>query len=105
MDRLFDWTDLDKFFYSFPIRNRTVEMDQDNRSFKIAVPGYGKEDLSAKINEEGHLIISGDNGEETFERKFNIPGVGLDTELKLTCEKGILHITLPENKQKLLQVN
>lgn len=105
MSGLFDNEDWDRFFNLFPVRNRSVEMDSGNKTFKVAVPGYGKEDLSAKIDDDGVLSVSGDNGESTFERKFRIPGVGVDTKLKLVCDKGILTIKLPEKENTSLTIH
>lgn len=105
MDKLSFWNDdIFDFPSLFPYKRREIEMDKSNKSFKVAVPGFGKEDLSAKINDEGHLIISGDNGESKFERLFRIPGVGVNSELELTCSKGVLTIKLPEKNQKELLI-
>lgn len=73
--------------------------------YKYKVPGFGKEDLSAKITSEGYLHIKGDNGEETFEKYLRVPGISTESNLNLSCDKGILKIKIPKNETKEILIN
>lgn len=97
-DELLDFINL------FPYHQKSYDVDTGKKSFKINVAGYGKEDLKAKITNDGVLVLNGDNGEDTFERRYRIPGVGSSTKLNLKCEKGILTIKLPEKENKQLEI-
>jgi len=88
---LFDTFDiLDSLFLSNDKRPYKQRMPKEE--YKYKVPGFGKEDLTAKITADGFLHISGDNGEDTFEKILQIPGLNADTKINLKCNKGILQM-------------
>lgn len=70
----------------------------------IKVPGFGKEDITANINADGILEILGDNGTDTFNHTFKCHHLCFDTDLEITCEKGLLTIKLPERKPRNIQI-
>lgn len=78
---------------------------KSKEEYKFKVPGFGKEDLTAKITSDGSLYIKGDNGEDTFEKYLHIPGLHADSKINIKCDKGILKIKLPKNETKEITIN
>lgn len=104
----------DNFFQSrksnFPATN--FREDKTNYYLEVAVPGFQKDNFSVTA-ENGLLKISGQKEKndqsynrkefsyESFERSFSLPETVNQEYLSATYKDGVLHITLPKNKDFL----
>ena len=76
----------------------TFKENKDNYSIKIAVPGYGKEDLEMNVDNGILKIKSLDN---TLIKMYRIPEDIYTPGIEATCEKGLLKIEIPKRRQNL----
>lgn len=104
-------THLQKYFDAFDVFD-SLFLSKNNytpikpkEEYKFKVPGFGKEDLTAKITSDGYLYIKGDNGEDTFEKYLQIPGLHAESKINIKCDKGILKIKLPKNETKEITIH
>lgn len=102
IQKLFDGYNM---FDAFLLSNNNNSQIKPKEEYKYKIPGFGKEDLKAKITADNYLYIKGDNGEETFEKYLNIPGITTESKINLSCDKGILRIKIPKNKTKEITIN
>lgn len=92
-----------------------VKEDADGFSLALAAPGYGKEDIEIKI-EENILTISSEKKEDTtakegekftrkefkyaaFKRTFTLPDTVDATKIGANYENGILNISIPKKEE------
>src|SRR3989344_4924435 len=117
----------DVFNFGFPMGKIFKEgLDTDiynegeNIILKMAVPGYKKEDIEVKV-EDDVLIIKGDVNKETeenkknyqrkeiaqqtFEQKYKLPATAVAEKIEARCENGILTIIVPTNSKKERKIN
>ena len=88
--------DLIKFSDSLSNDNKVNNQDF---TIKLAVPGYGKEDINIDIIGNTIKISSKD-----FEENFSLPDNADIDNIKATCDKGILKVTVPTIKKSLRSI-
>jgi HSP20 family protein len=87
-----------------------ISKNESEYSVSISVPGLTKEDLKISIK-EGVLKISYDKPEEnenqgfvsTFIKSYNIPDDVKEKDIIGKVENGILTLTLPIDKKKVIE--
>lgn len=92
-----------------------VKEDADGFALALAAPGYGKEDIEVKI-EENVLTISSDKKDEAtekegekftrkefkyaaFKRTFTLPDTVDSTKIVANYENGILNLSIPKKEE------
>jgi HSP20 family protein len=92
-----------------------VKEDADGFSLALASPGYAKEDIEIKID-ENILTISSDKKEDntgkegekytrrefkyaSFKRTFTLPDTVDATKIEASYDNGILHINIPKKEE------
>lgn len=100
---MFDAFDAFDIFNTYFSAKKLNEKPKEEYEFKV--PGFGKDDLNAKITSDGYLKITGDNGVDTFKKILQIPGLNTQSKITLKCDKGILKIKIPKNEDKEITIN
>jgi len=92
-----------------------VREDADGFYLSLAAPGYGKEDIEVKVDDD-ILTVSSEKKEEThepegekytrrefkyacFNRTFTLPETVDATKIAATYDNGILNITIPKREE------
>ena len=92
-----------------------VKEDADGFTLAVAAPGYAKEEIEVKVD-ENVLTISSDKNEETmekegekftrkefkyasFKRTFTLPETADTTKIAANYENGILNVAIPKKEE------
>lgn len=106
------FNDLTHFIDDFHdlLYSQRITADDDSGKLQIALPGYGKEDINVKV-ENDHLIVSCDTDfkadeywKHKFRRSYQLSGMVDKESIKASMLNGILTISIGKDKTKTADI-
>lgn len=90
-----DWDDDDDDDQLEEIYPDVDEDVQDGEKvLSLELPGFSREDVTVKLDEDGGLLISGNNGEKEFYTEYSLSGDDNENDIYAELTDGILEITI-----------
>jgi HSP20 family molecular chaperone IbpA len=89
------------WFYNF---FQSVKEDSSSYVVELTVPGLDKDDLKISVEDNLLKIKSNPDVKYPVDKVFELSNKLNTSDIKATCNKGILEITIPKKKNKVKEI-